>query len=67
LATLGVRSEVAERCLGHQLGGVEGTYNRHDYFEERRRALALWTDVIVDAERGMAKVVPIKRVPQRRG
>ena len=26
LATLGVRREVAERCLGHKLRGIEGTY-----------------------------------------
>ena len=36
LASLGVRSEVAERCLGHKLRGVEGTYNTHDYLNERR-------------------------------
>jgi integrase len=38
LARAGVTSEVAERCLGHILGGVEGTYNRHSYHAEMRRA-----------------------------
>ena len=38
LARAGVTSEVAERCLGHVLGGVEGTYNRHTYAVEMRRA-----------------------------
>lgn len=60
LAALGVRSEVAERCLGHKLRGVEGTYNRHDYFEERRTALEQWTRLIAQAELGGRKVVPIR-------
>lgn len=59
LAELGVRSEVAERCLNHVLKGVEGTYNRHDYFHERRDALTKWAAIVVDLERGDRKVVPI--------
>lgn len=59
LAALGVRREVAERCLGHKLRGVEGTYDRHDYFKERRAALARWTQLLLDAERGVSKVVAI--------
>jgi integrase len=59
LAALGVRREVAERCLGHKLRGVEGTYDRHGYFKERRLALARWTQLLLDAERGMCKVVAI--------
>lgn len=61
LAALGVRREVAERCLSHKLRGVEGTYDRHDYFEERRLALGQWTRVLQDAERGISKVTPIRR------
>lgn len=30
LAALGIRREVAEKCLGHKLRGVEGTYDRYD-------------------------------------
>ena len=59
LAALGVRREVAERCLGQKLRGVEGTYDRHDYFKERRLALAQWTQLLLDADRGMSKVIPI--------
>jgi integrase len=61
LAALGVRREVAERCLGHKIRGVEGTYDRHDYFDERRKALERWTAVLFDAERGERKVMPIRR------
>lgn len=39
LASLGVPGHVAERCLNHKLKGVEGIYDRHDYFEERKVAL----------------------------
>ncbi len=60
LAALGIRSEVAERCLGHKLRGIEGTYNRHDYFDERRAALEQWTKLITQAELGERKVIPIR-------
>jgi integrase len=61
LASLGVRSEVAERCLGHKLRGVEGTYNTHDYLNERRAALETWTALLLDIESGAQKVTPIRR------
>lgn len=34
-AALGIQGHVAERCLNHKLKGIVGTYNRHDYLEER--------------------------------
>jgi integrase len=39
LSRAGVSSEHAERVLGHAIGGVEGTYNRHPYVEEKAAAL----------------------------
>jgi len=60
LAVLGVRREVAERCLGHAIRGVEGTYDRHNYFKERRAALERWTRLLNEAERGgVSKVTSI--------
>lgn len=44
LAALGIRTEVAERCLNHKLKGVVDIYDRHDYLDDRREALTLWTD-----------------------
>ncbi|MEZ2624165.1 tyrosine-type recombinase/integrase [Paenalcaligenes hominis] len=41
LAAIGIPGHVAERCLNHALKGVEGIYNRHDYFDERKEALEL--------------------------
>ena len=61
LAALGVRREVAERCLGHAIRGVEGIYARHDYFKERRAALEQWTGLVIDAERGVRKVAAISQ------
>ena len=34
----GVNSDHVEQCLGHVIGGVKGTYNRHTYESEKRRA-----------------------------
>lgn len=39
MASAGVPGHVAERCLNHKLKGVEGIYDRYDYFDERREAL----------------------------
>ena len=51
LAQQGTPGHVAERCLNHKLKGVEGIYDRHDYFEERKDALdtlALHISAVVD-------------------
>ncbi|MFA5493546.1 MAG: integrase arm-type DNA-binding domain-containing protein [Porticoccaceae bacterium] len=37
-AAEGISGHVAERCLNHKLKGVEGIYDRHDYFVERQIA-----------------------------
>ena len=39
MSRAGVRSEIAERVLGHVLPGVEGVYDRHSYREEKAEAL----------------------------
>jgi integrase len=46
LASIGIQSHVAERCLNHKLKGVEGIYNRHDYLDERRDALNQLSDLL---------------------
>lgn len=40
MARAGVRSDIAERALGHVIQGVEGIYDRHGYLEEKAQALA---------------------------
>jgi integrase len=38
MSRAGVSADVAERCLGHVISGVRGTYDRHAYFEEKKHA-----------------------------
>ena len=60
LAALGVDPHVAERCLNHKLKGVEGIYNRQDYFAERKAALEGWGQLLEQLEQGeSSKVIPI--------
>jgi integrase len=38
MSRAGVPTDHAERCLGHVIGGVRGTYDRHEYHAEKQRA-----------------------------
>jgi integrase len=38
LSRAGIDSDIAERCLAHKIGGVRGTYDRHAYYDEKKRA-----------------------------
>jgi integrase len=60
LAELGVAPHVAELCLNHKPRGVEGVYNRHSYFAERRAALASLADLVAQLEANKTNVVPIR-------
>jgi integrase len=49
-AALGIGLEVIEKILNHQggsFGGVRGIYQRHSFFDEMARALALWGDHVL--------------------
>ena len=51
MSRAGVPSNHAERCLGHVITGVEGTYDRHSYRDEMARSyesLAAQIERIVD-------------------
>lgn len=62
LAAIGVDPVVAERCLNHRIKGVEGIYNRHQYFDERKAALTQWGALLVALERGESyNVSPIHK------
>ena len=41
LANLGFNQDVRDAVLGHAKPGLQKTYNKHDYLEEKRAAL-LW-------------------------
>jgi integrase len=38
MSRAGVSSDIAERCLGHVMGGVRGTYDRYEYRDEKKSA-----------------------------
>jgi hypothetical protein len=38
LSRAGIDADIAERCLGHTIGGVRSVYYRHEYEQEKRRA-----------------------------
>jgi integrase len=38
MSRTGVNPDIAERCLGHVIGGRRGIYDRHPYMEEMRHA-----------------------------
>jgi hypothetical protein len=38
LSRAGVHSDIAERCMGHALPGVQGVYDRHDYLDQMKGA-----------------------------
>lgn len=62
LAALGIESHIAERCLNHKPKGIEGIYNRHDYLDERRDALRLWSAFLEGCEQGKDwNVIPIRK------
>jgi integrase len=63
LSRAGVNSDIAERCLGHSLGGVRGIYDRHGFHAEMSHAFeALSSEIqrIVNPPPDANKVVPIK-------
>jgi integrase len=44
MAALHIPQDVIDRVLNHAKGTLAGTYNRHQYLEEKRRALEAWAE-----------------------
>jgi integrase len=56
--------DIAERCLGHVIGGVRGVYDRHKYHQQMRRAydaLAALIERIAHPPEGNVTTLPRKR------
>ena len=66
MAALGIQPHVIERVLNHLSGvqgGLTGVYQRHEYREERKQAILIWSEhvaQIVGREPAASKVVPLK-------
>jgi integrase len=63
MSRAGVPTDHAERTLGHAIGGVRGTYDRHAYRDEKRDALERLAALVVRILRPDDSVV---RFPKRR-
>jgi integrase len=46
MSQAGVSSEIAELCLGHVKRGVEGTYDRYEYYAEKKQAFAKLAELV---------------------
>jgi integrase len=60
MSRAGVDADHAERCLGHVIGGVRGTYDRYGYLIEKRQAfeaLAAQIDRIINPQ---PNVIPMR-------
>lgn len=62
LGKMGVDRFVSERCLNHKIPGMEGVYDRGDYFNERKAALELWAAFLESCEKGRDwNITPIRK------
>jgi hypothetical protein len=61
MSRCGVDADVAERCLGHVIGGVRGTYDRHAYHAEKKRAFEMLAAQIDRIVHPQDNVIPINR------
>jgi integrase len=64
MSRAGVNTDHAERCLGHVIGGVRGTYDRHEYHREKKQAfdaLAALIDYIVNPTPNVVSIVAAPR------
>jgi integrase len=59
MRALGIPRDITEMCLNHKLAGVEGIYDIHTYFEERKEALAKWAEYLVRVENLPAPVLDL--------
>jgi len=44
MAALHVPQDTIDRVLNHAKSALAGTYNRHQYLDEKRRALEAWAE-----------------------
>jgi integrase len=60
MSRAGVPTDHAERCLGHVIGGVRGTYDRHEYHDEKRKAFDALASLVARIVEPQANVVPLR-------
>ena len=60
MSRAGVDSDHAERCLGHVIAGVRGTYDRHAYYAEKKQAFEALASQIERIINPQPNVVPMR-------
>jgi integrase len=61
MSRAGVPADHAERCLGHVITGVRGTYDRHEYYAEKQAAYKALSAEIERLIHPHANVVSLRR------
>jgi integrase len=59
MSRAGVPSDHAEICLGHVLTGVRGTYDRYEYYAEKKRAFEMLAAQIDRILKPQPNVIPL--------
>ena len=60
MSRAGVNTDIAERCLGHVIGGVRGVYDRHEYYDEKAKAFEALAGQIERIVSPQENVVPLR-------
>lgn len=60
MGKMGIDRFVSERCLNHKTEGMEGVYDRGDYFRERKAALELWAEFLDSCEQSATKQASLR-------
>lgn len=65
MSRAGVASDHAERCLGHVLPGIRGTYDRHEYLNEKRSAFEALAALIERIANPDDRIVALSEKPRQ--
>ena len=60
MSRAGINADIAERALGHTIGGVRGVYDRHSFLDEKRRAFEALAALVDRILHPADNVTPIK-------
>ena len=62
MSRAGVNTDYAERALGHVIGGIRGTYDKHEYYREKQDAFEALASLVERIVHPPADVVtPLRR------
>jgi integrase len=62
MSRAGVDADHAERCLGHVIGGVRGTYDRYAYYVEKKQAFEALAAQIERIINPQDNVIPMRAI-----